>query len=218
MLNNKMIKEMIKNGGATLDYNYNNFNVSVGYMVSIKGNEKKININDIENIKKEISKKMEFVKNKKGYYIGLWVENGLMYVDISKHIIKYDRALEVARNNKQLAVYDLKNDKSIYLNYKTYYTLYKVIKNKDNDIIDYKIVKQFDKKEDIKKEINASIKTIDNIIYKSFKQYEKRGKDYQGLILVSDKISVQELELYNSYKKMALVKSAFFWYFLNAPL
>ena len=195
MLNNKMIKEILKNGGATLDYNYNNFSASAGYMVSIKGHEKKININDIENIKKEITKKMKLVKNKKGYYVGLWVDNDILFIDISKHIIKYNRALEVARNNKQLAIYDLKNDKSIYLNYKTYYTLYKVIKNKDNDIIDYKIVKQYDKKEDIKKEINASIKTIDNIIYKSFAQYEKRGKDYQGLILISDKISTQELEI-----------------------
>ena len=195
MLNNKMIKEMIKNGGATLDTNYNNFNSKDGFIVSIKGHERKLNINDIENIKKEITKKRELVKNKKGYYIGLWVENDILYIDISKHIIRYNRALEVARNNKQLAIYDLKNDKSIYLNYKTYYTLYKVIRNKDNDIIDYKIIKQYDNKQDIKKEINASIKTIDNIIYKSFVQYEKRGKDFQGYILVSDKISVQELEL-----------------------
>ena len=195
MLNDKMIKEMIKNGGATLDVNYNNFNASAGYMVSIKGHEKKININDIENIKKEIIKKMELIKRKKSYFVGLWVDNELMYIDISKHIIKYNRALEVARNNKQLAIYDLKNNKNIYLNYKTYYTLYKIIRNKDNDIIDYKIVKQYDKKEDIKKEINASIKTIDNIIYKNFAQYEKRKKDYQGLILISDKISIEELEL-----------------------
>ena len=195
MLNDKMIKEMIKNGGATLDVNYNNFNASAGYMVSIKGHEKKININDIENIKKEIIKKMELIKRKKSYFVGLWVDNELMYLDISKHIIKYNRALEVARNNKQLAIYDLKNNKNIYLNYKTYYTLYKVIRNKNNNIIDYKIVKQYDKKEDIKKEINASIKTIDNIIYKNFAQYEKRKKDYQGLILISDKISIEELEL-----------------------
>ena len=195
MLNDKMIREMIKNGGATLDVNYNNFNSKDGFMVSIKGHEKKISINDIENIKKEIIKKMELIKRKKSYYVGLWVDNDILYIDISKHIINYNRALEVARNNKQLAIYDLKNDKSIYLNYKTFYTLYKVIRNKDNDVIDYKIIKQYDNKKDIKKEINASIKTIDNIIYKNFEQYEKRKKDYQGLILISDKISIQELEL-----------------------
>lgn len=194
MLNNKMIKEILKNGGATLDYNYNNFNASIGYMVSLRGQEKKVNKNNIEEIKKEIEKKRDFIKDKKGLYIGLWVDNDIMFIDVSTHIIDYLEALEIARNNEQLAIYDLKNDKSIYLNYKTYYTLYKVIKNKNNDIVDYKVIKQFDKKEEIRKEINASIKTIDNIIYKSFAQYEKRKKDYQGYILVSDKITSQELE------------------------
>lgn len=194
MLNNKMIKEMIKNGGATLDTNYNNFNSSIGYMVSLDGYEVKIDINNIEAIKKEIETKKEEAQKIKNSYIGLWVDNGVMYIDISKHIIDYNKALETARNNKQLAVYDLKNDKSIYLNYKTYYTLYKVIKNENGNIIDYRVIKQYDNKNDIKKEINASIKTIDNIIYKSFTQYEKRRKDYQGYILVSDKITSQELE------------------------
>lgn len=194
MLNDKMIKTIIKNGGITLDCNYNNFNAGAGFMVSLYGHEVKIDVNNIETIKKEITKKMELIKTKKGCFVGLWVENDLLYVDISKHIKDYNRALEVARNNQQKAIYDLKNDKSIYLNYKKYYSLYKVIRNADNEIIDYKIVKQFDRKEDIKKELNASIKTIDNIIYKSFLQYEKRKKDYQGYILISDKISIQELE------------------------
>ena len=194
MLNNKMIKKIIKNGGATLDVNYNNFNANFGYMVSLYGHETKIDINNIEAIKQEIEIKKEIAKQLNAY-VGLWTDNGLIYVDISKRIINYNKALETARKNEQLAVYDLKNDKSIYLNYRKYYSLYKVIRNTDNEIIDYKIVKQYDNKEDIKKEINASIKTIDNIIYKSFLQYEKRGKDYQGLILVSDKISIQELEL-----------------------
>lgn len=193
MVNDKMIEEILKNGGATLDTNYNNFNASAGYIVSLYGYETKINIDNIDAIKKEIETKKEIAKQLNAY-VGLWVDNVLMYVDISKHIINYNRALEVARNNEQLAVYDIKNDKSIYLNYKKYYTLYKAIRNENGNIIDYKVIKQFDKKEDIKKEINASIKTIDNIIYKSFAQYENRKKDYQGYILVSDKISVQELE------------------------
>lgn len=194
MLNNKMIKEILKNGGATLDVNYNNFNAGAGYMVSLFGYETKLNIDNIDGIKKEIeNKKTEAQKNKA--YIGLWVDNGLMYLDISKHIIDYNEALETARENEQLAVYDLKNNKSIYLSYEKYYSLYKVIRNVDNEIIDYRIIKQYNNKNDIKKEINASIKTIDNIIYKSFAQYEKRQKDYQGYILVSDKISVEELEI-----------------------
>ena len=187
------IKKIIKNEGATLDYNYNDFKSDRGYIVSLKGQEVKVNKNDIEEIKKEIEKKKEFIENKKGLYIGLWLEDDILYIDVSIHIIDYLRALEVARNNEQKAIYDLQKNDSIYLTYLKYYTLYRVIKDSDNNIIDYELIKQYDKKEDIKKELDASIKTIDNIIYKSFRQYEKRLKDFQDYILVSDKITLEEI-------------------------
>lgn len=191
-MENKKIMEIIENKGATLDKEYNDFDSNKGYMVSIKGQEVKVNKNDIEEIKKEIEKKREFIQDKEGLYVGLWLDNDIMFIDVSIHIIDYLEALEIARDNDQLAIYDLKNNNSIYLNYLKYYTLYKVIK-KDNKIIDYKLIKQYDKKEEIKKEIKASKKTIDNIIYKSFKQYEKRLKDFQDFILISDKITMEEL-------------------------
>lgn len=192
-MKNEKIMEIIENKGATLDKNLNNFNSDNGFMVSIKGQEVKVNKNDIKEIKKEIEKKREFIGNKKGLYIGLWLDNEILYIDISIHIIDYLEALEVARNNDQLAIFDLKKKDSIYLNYIKYYSLYRVIKDKDNKIIDYKLIKQYDKKEEIKKELKASKKTVDNIIYKSFKQYEKRKKDFQDLILISDKITMEEL-------------------------
>lgn len=192
-MKNEKIIEIIENKGATLDQNYNNFNSDKGFMVSIKGQEVKVNKNDIEEIKKEIEKKREFIGNKKGLYIGLWLDSDIMYIDISIHIIDYLEALEVARDNDQLAIYDLQKNDSIYLTYLKYYTLYRVIKNKDNEVIEYELIKQYDKKEDIKKELKASFKTIDNVIYKTFKQYEKRKKDFQDLILVSDKITMEEL-------------------------
>lgn len=192
MENNKII-EIIENKGATLDKNYNNFSSDNGYMVSLKGQEIKVNKNDIQGIKKEIEKKRKFIENKKGLYIGLWLDNDIMFIDVSIHIIDYMEALEVGRNNNQLAIYDLQKKDSIYLNYLKYYTLYRVIKDSNNNIIDYKLIKQYDKKEEIRKELNASIKTIDNIIYKNFSHYEKRKKDFQDLILISDKITLEEL-------------------------
>lgn len=191
-MNNKKIIEILENKGATLDNNYNDFTSDKGFMVSLKGQEKKVNKNDIEEIKKEIENKKRLIENKKGLYIGLWLENDTLFIDISIHIIDYLKALEVARNNDQLAIFDLKNKDSIYLNYIKYYNLYKVMKN-NNNIIDYKLIKQYDKKEEIKKELKASSKTIDNIIYKTFKHYEKRKKDFQDLILISDKITIEEL-------------------------
>lgn len=192
-MEDKRIIEIIENEGATLDYNYNNFKSDNGYMVSLKGQEVKVDKNDIEEIKKEIEKKREFIKDKKGLFVGLWLENDILFIDISIHIINYLKALEVARNNEQKAIYNLKDNDSIYLTYLKYYTLYKVVKDSDNNIIDYEQIKQYDKKEDIKKELKASSKTIDNIIYKSFRQYEKRLKDFQNYILVSDKITLEEI-------------------------
>ena len=192
-MDNKKIMEIIKNEGATLDYNYNNFSSNVGFMVSLKGQEVKVDKNNIEEIKKGVEKKREYIKDKKGLYVGLWLDNEIMYIDVSIHIIDYMEALEVARNNDQKAIYDLQKNNSIYLTYLKYYTLYRVIKDSNNNIIDYKLIKQYDKKEEIQKELEASCKTIDNIIYKSFKQYEKRLKDFQDYILVSDKITLEEL-------------------------
>ena len=193
-MENKKIIEIINNGGATLDGNYNNFNSDRGFMVSIQGQEVKVNKDNIKEIKKEIEKKREFIKDKKGLYVGLWLDSEIMYIDVSIHIINYLRALRVARNNEQLAIYDLKKNESIYLTYLKYYTLYRVVKDNDNNIIDYKMITQYDKKEDIRKELNASIKTIDNIIYKNFDHYEKRLKDYQNYILISGKITLEEIE------------------------
>ena len=193
-MDNKRIIEIIENEGATLDKDYNDFKSENGFMVSLKGQEVQVNKNDIENIKKEIEKKRDFIKDKKGLFIGLWLEDDIMYIDVSIHIINYLRALEVARNNEQKAIYDLKNSDSIYLTYVKYYTLYKVVKDSNGNIIDYKMITQYDKKEDIRKELNASIKTIDNIIYKSFDHYEERLKDFQNYILISGKITLEEIE------------------------
>lgn len=192
-LKDNKIMEIIKNGGSTLDYNLNDFNSENGFMVSLKGQEVKIDKSDIQGIKREIEEKRKFIKDKRGLFIGLWLEDDILYIDVSIHIVNYLRALEVARNNEQKAIYDLQKNDSIYLTYLKYYSLYRVIKDSDNKIIDYKLIKQYDKKEDIRKELKASIKTIDNIIYKSFRQYEKRLKDFQDYILVSDKITLEEL-------------------------
>ena len=189
----KKIMEIIENKGATLDFNLNDFKSENGFMVSLQGMEIKVNVSNIEDIKEEVEKKREFIKDKKGLYIGLWLDDDIIYVDVSIHIVDYREALEVGRNNNQKAIYDLKNNDSIYLNYIKYYTLYRVIKDSDNNIIDYKLIKQYDKKEEIKEELKASCKTIDNIIYKSFRQYEKRLKDFQDYILISDKITLEEI-------------------------
>lgn len=138
-------------------------------MVSLEGAEVQKNINDINGIKKAIEEKQEIIKNKNNMYIGLWLDSNIMYIDISININDKVEALEFAKYNKQLAIYDLVNNDSIYLkdyNFIKYYTLYEIVKDKNNNIIDYKIKEQ---KENINlfKSIKASAKTLLNATYNS---------------------------------------------------
>lgn len=122
-------KDILKNGGATLDNNFKKATLKSGFMVSIQGYEfTSYNIDDI--INKMIEYK-EIIKDKNNYYIGVWIDtenNNLIYLDISKNISKSRDAITEAKRNYQKAIYNIKDNKSIYLDYNiTYYTLYKKI-------------------------------------------------------------------------------------------
>lgn len=163
------IKRIIENKGETLTKELKKADINGGFMVSLEGAEVQKNINDINGIKKAIEEKQEIIKNKNNMYIGLWLDSNIMYIDISININDKVEALEFAKYNKQLAIYDLVNNDSIYLkdyNFIKYYTLYEIVKDKNNNIIDYKIKEQ---KENINlfKSIKASAKTLLNATYNS---------------------------------------------------
>ena len=189
--NNIDIKKIIIEGGATLNKNGEDFVSNKGFMVSIKGQEVKVDKNDIQGIKKEIEKKREFIKDKKGLYIGLWLDSDIMFIDVSIHILDYNEALEVARDNDQKAIFDLKNKTSIYLNYSKYYTLYNVIKDEEGKITDYKIIKQYNNIEEIIKDLNIKKQTLYNCISKNLDEVNQLI--FNRLALIVDRISEEEL-------------------------
>lgn len=163
----KDIKKIIENGGETLTKELKKAELNKGFMVSLEGTETQTQGDDYQAIKQAIKDKQEIIKDNNNMYIGLWLDNNIMYIDISINIIDKAEALEFAKYDKQLAIYDIINNDSIYLkdyNFIKYYTLYEVIKDKDNNIIDYKIREQ---KENIKlfKSIKANIKTLLNATY-----------------------------------------------------
>ena len=120
-LTNDYIKELIKNGGS-IDTEYNSIKETSGFMVSKYGYEKTFKNDDIEGIKNTIKEYQKIIC--KNEYIGIWNNNGVVYVDISKHYNSKKQALQVGKNNKQLAIYDLKNNCDIDILQDTY-ILYK---------------------------------------------------------------------------------------------
>ena len=83
MINNEFIKEIIKNGGLTLTKDLNKAELTKGYMVSLEGCESQTNKNDYKAIIQAIKEKQYIIKDNSELYIGLWVDNGMMYIDIS---------------------------------------------------------------------------------------------------------------------------------------
>lgn len=163
------IKRIIENKGETLTKELKKADINGGFMVSLEGTETQTQGDDYQAIKKAIEEKQAIIKDNNNMYIGLWLDSNIMYIDISININDKVEALEFAKYNKQLAIYDLENNDSIYLkdyNFIKYYTLYEVIRNNNNNIIDYKIKEQ---KENINlfKSIKASVKTLLNATYNS---------------------------------------------------
>ena len=169
-MNKKDLKEyLLKNEGATLTADtLEPSQEKKGYMVSIYGTEQKEN--NIDKVIDKIEKRAEKLKkaNKKGFFVGVWFYEGLWYIDTSLNIKDYKKAVKFGESQKQIAIYDLEKNTSVKLKYKKikYFTLYEIIKDCQENIIDEIPLKQFDNIKDIEKKLKMKI----NCIYKAIKR------------------------------------------------
>ena len=105
-----IIRKTLKNGGYT-DIQYKN-----GYMVSLYGLEKKVPIGEAYSQKTmKVLRQYRKIAKKYNGSLGLWIEKGTLFIDISINIINKAEAIKFGINNKQLAIYDIVNDKAINL-------------------------------------------------------------------------------------------------------
>lgn len=120
------VMKAIKEGGITLGMSEKNFlktcNYKQGYQVGGFTREIVIDINDIENwtgndwidLYYDIQDLAPFWE-RVGYNIGLWVNDGMLYIELSKRILGLKNALGIATAKNQKAIWDWKNGQSIYL-------------------------------------------------------------------------------------------------------
>ena len=183
----KIIEEIKENNGGTYNKEYKTINAKQGYMVSLQGYERKCRTE--EETEKAIMENMETVRGLDNAYLGAWIDEGITYIDISVLVENKEDALELGKINNQLAIYDIENNGSIYLLY--YYTIYKVIRDRNNDIIDYRIYKQYNYKIDIVEELNVKEKRLDNVISDSIENIKQVLFD--KYIIIRDVIDKTEL-------------------------
>lgn len=181
----KIIVNGINNGGFTIDGNFKPIQEKKGYMVSLYGYEKTYSLNgDYKDLKADLMKYQAMVKQYKNIYIGLWIDNDLIYLDISKHYTSKKRAIQAGIQNDQLAVYDIAKNESVYLTIDTY-ILYKF--NAITNDIQY--IKEFTNINDLKKAVKVS--NIYNYINESVDEVKHVLKD--EFIIIKDRMLLSEL-------------------------
>lgn len=166
---------LLKNHGATLNYtDFSYFKDKKGYMVSLYGTEERF-----DNVDKLIGY-LSLYQVKSGCYVGIWYHEGLWYLDNSVQVFEKQEAILKAKKNFQLAIYDLKNDVSINLDYSINY--YTAFNNSNNDVIECAMsIKELSSK------INCGVSSIKKAI--------ATGTSLNGWDIVSERVPIKELVL-----------------------
>ena len=111
----RIMEEILPNGTYTLEANtLKPVQIELGYYVGLhEGTYLKMSRPPTKEVVKLYAK---LFKQQYASYVGLWTdEDGITHLDPSVWIPYLHTALEVAKENNQLAIWDIKNMVSIYL-------------------------------------------------------------------------------------------------------
>lgn len=110
----KTLKNIIKNGGATIcTKTKKQVNFKNGYQVSFKDCYI-LNLAELQLILKSVNNLLKENQNKNNY-VGLWCENGLIYIDLSQKINKKNYALIFGALKNQISIFDWSKKDCIYI-------------------------------------------------------------------------------------------------------
>jgi hypothetical protein len=113
------LKTIILNGGASLNKQLEVVSVNTGYLVSIPSKYTKVLTIDTDYatmLKAMQDMSSEINVDGSGAYVGLWVNDGKLYIDLSINFNDLQVALNIAREFKQIAIWDAVNGKEIKIN------------------------------------------------------------------------------------------------------
>jgi hypothetical protein len=118
-MNRDYVVAMMNDGGGTLavlrDGDFLDVSTAIdnGYGVSLKGGK----VIDLDGMTAESISDMivDFAKNMTTGFLGLWVDGGKLYLDSTTIYYDFKKAMNVARDNEQLAVYDFAKRKAVAL-------------------------------------------------------------------------------------------------------
>lgn len=107
------ISNIIANGGATLDRNGASVNFKSGYQVSRKDCYT-LNAEKLNDVKKAVKTVLKRIAKEKNLFCGVWVDSGLVYIDISERIKSRKKALNVGKARKQISIFSWSSGDCVY--------------------------------------------------------------------------------------------------------
>ena len=94
------IKSIKRNGGAT----FNKYGVRVSMKSGYQVSRQDLLIIPVDNLNKFILKELIKMLIKRGDYLGVWIDGGKVYIDISCRVATKSKAMEMGRELNQLSI------------------------------------------------------------------------------------------------------------------
>ena len=117
----KVFDSIAATGAASFNITTGELNPEIGYMVSLTGYEKKVPVPIglgafQEAVSGYYDKRIaDLLEGRIDLYIGFWIYNRELYMDISQLVYVEDTAVRLALANNQLAIFDNKNKVSVFV-------------------------------------------------------------------------------------------------------
>ena len=112
-ISNPIFRQTIENQGCSM--NLDGVSPVHGYMVSIQGKEQKINILDFNagHVDSFIRTNLDKLHDR-DYFIGTWIDNDVVYLDLSINRPDLSVALFIAKHTHQICIWDVEKKVEIY--------------------------------------------------------------------------------------------------------
>jgi hypothetical protein len=112
------IHKILKDGGGTFNLDLSPSNYQDGYYASVYGYNQTVSVDDFGEA--SLQGYLDAVEGHPDYLIGAWVNDGIVYLDLTKHIPDRGEAIEFGIYNRQQAIWDIVKDEAVDLDPASY--------------------------------------------------------------------------------------------------
>ncbi len=103
-----VVEDTLKDGGLTIKP-FTGEKPASGYMVALQGYELQVPVSEFFTgiVADYIGEHAQKLMDNPSLCIGTWVNEGIVYLDLSENVGSRDKALELGRERNQLAIFNL---------------------------------------------------------------------------------------------------------------